>query len=123
MKSKVLMFVFACLLAVDVYAWPSLPGSAVPVPFIIKKIDPVRPGKPIGRSPIAIPEVYIDGNVLYFDSVAYNATLLLVQDDVVVYEAEVSACTPQVTLPNSIEGECELRLIVGDWMFVGEIEL
>lgn len=23
----------------------------------------------------------------------------------------------------SIEGECELRLIVGDWMFIGEIEL
>lgn len=123
MKSKIFTFALVSLLTVGVYAWPPLPGSAVPVPFVVKKVDPVNSGKPVGRSPIVVPDVYIDGHTLYMDSVAYDVTLYIVQDDDVVYETEVSANTPQVTLPSDIVGECELCLIVGDWMFVGEIEL
>lgn len=86
-----------------------------------------RPGtneqNPPRRTPINIPEVYIDGYTLTFDASCIGCPITLVdEEENVVYTTYVGE-TGIVELPNDLTGTFELQLVRGSITFVGEIEL
>ncbi|MBQ0023982.1 MAG: hypothetical protein KBT29_12185 [Prevotellaceae bacterium] len=74
------------------------------------------------RTPILMPEVFIDGNTLTFDATCIGSVICLVQDGAIVYSAIIGEdCT--IILPDYLTGIFELQLQRGSIAFVGEIEL
>ena len=73
------------------------------------------------RSPIEIPTVYYEDDVLTFDSNCIGCTIELVQNDVVVF-TDVVDSNGEVEIPDTLVGLVELRLYRGGIMFVGEFE-
>ena len=86
---------------------------------------PVVGGNPFPKSPILVSTVSIDGHTLYIYDVAYDMTLVLVdEDDEVVYSVFVPANTSTVYLPTTLTGDFQLLLIPDeDYYFAGEISL
>lgn len=98
------------------------PGD--PIPFQAGRIDPTQPIKPYPKSPVLAPTVYIDGNVLTFDTPCDGCVLQLVdEDDDVVYTTIIPAGTTTLALPVTLSGTFELQIIDGEWMFYADIQL
>ena len=79
------------------------------------------------KSPMHAPEVYLDDHTLSF---SYNNgyTLELVDtsmgdEETVVYTAAIPEDVLTWQLPATLSGNYTLRLIFGNWAFVGEIEM
>ena len=110
-----------CILALPAFMYAvNAPGD--PIPFQTGKIDPTKPGFP--KSPVVAPTVYIDGNVLTFDTPCDGCVLQLVdENDDVVYTTIIPAGTTTLALPSDLEGTFELQIIDGEWMFYSDIEL
>ncbi len=90
----------------------------------VRKTDESETHKPVGRSPIAIPILYIDENRLLFDTSCDGCTLQLVNEDGdVVYSIVIPDGTETLTLPSDLSGEYELRIIRGQFCFWGYIDL
>lgn len=80
-----------------------------------------NPHKP--KSPIVIPEVYIDGYILSFDESCIGCPVTLFdEDENIVFTAIVDE-GGIVTLPTNLFGTFVLQLERGSIIFVGEIEL
>ena len=79
------------------------------------------------KAPMHAPEVYLEGHTLSF---SYNNgyTLELVEisedgDEVTAYTAMIPEGVMTWQLPATLNGDYTLRLVYGNWAFVGEIEL
>ena len=119
---KKLLTIF-CILAMPAFMNAQQP-QGLPIPFQFGKIKPSKPIKPFPKSPVVAPTVYIDGNVLTFETPCDGCPLQLVDEDGdVVYTTVIPEDTTTLTLPADLEGTFELQIIRGDWMFYGEIEL
>lgn len=97
-----------------------------PVYFSVQWANPV--GGPVSRprTPVVIPQVYIETTTLYFYNVGYNFVLqILDEDEEVVYSVSVSTGTESLVLPSDLSGEYELQLIPIDcgYYFSAYIEL
>ena len=98
-----------------IYVWPV--GYEDPMP--------TTPNKP--KAPMHAPEVYLEDHTLSF---SYNNgyTLELVEtsedgNEVTVYTSSIPEGVMTWQLPATFSGDYTLRLIFGNWAFVGEIEL
>ena len=90
----------------------------------VKREDPSEGSKPYGRSPIAIPTIYINGNVLQFDTPCDGCTLQLVNEEgEVEYSVVIPDGTETLTLSSDLSGEYELRIIRGQFCFWGYVDL
>ena len=99
-----------------------------PVPFII-----LPPGDDGGvgsgghtgpKSPVQMPTIVQDGYTLYIISGCAGATLILRDEyETEVYSTLITDETDEITLPSTLSGTYEIRLIRGSQTFVGEIEL
>ena len=84
------------------------------------------PNKPIGNStpktPMRPPVVYIEDNTLTFVA-DHPEYVLFIRDEEgdVVYTTVVSSSVTQVVLPSTLSGEYQIELVMGSWLFVGEI--
>jgi hypothetical protein len=83
-------------------------------------------GKPIiyggnPKSPMQAPIVDLDDHTLYFTTSCVGDTLQLAQNGVVVYSTTITS--DEVNLPASLEGDFELQIIRGSWLFYGDVEL
>ena len=83
-------------------------------------------GQPIGggynpKSPVEIPIVDLDDHTLYFTTSCVGDTLQLVQNGGVVYSTTITS--DEVNLPTSLEGDFEIQIIRGSWLFYGDVEL
>ena len=87
--------------------------------------DPVISGNSMPKSPVEPPMVSLDDHTLYLYDVAYDFTLMLVdENDDVVYSTFVPANTASLVLPSTLTGTYTLMLIPnGTYYFEGEIEL
>ena len=108
-----------------------------PIPFIIlppegEDIPPLPGGPGNGdgggnsdpKSPVQMPTVVQDGYTLYIISGCAGATLILRDEyETEVYSTAVTDETDEITLPSTLSGTYEIRLIRGSLTFVGEIEL
>lgn len=73
------------------------------------------------KSPVEIPIVDLDDHTLYFTTSCVGDTLQLVQNGEVVYSTTITS--DEVNLPASLEGDFEIQIIRGNWLFYGDIEL
>lgn len=90
-------------------------------------IDPAQIGGQKPKAPMRAPEVYQEDHTLSF---SYNNgyTLELVDpsmgdEGTIVYTAVIPEDVLTWQLPTDITGDYIIRLIHGNWTFVGEIEL
>lgn len=112
-----------CILAIPPFmSAGNAPGT--PIPFQTGRIDPTEAETPRPKSPVLAPTVYIDGNVLTFETPCDGCVLQLVdEDDDVVYSIVIPAGTTTLALPATLSGTFELQIIDGEWMFYSDIEL
>ena len=77
------------------------------------------------RTPVARPNVSLDGHTLYFNNVGYDLTLVLLDDEEnEVYSTLVPAGAMAVMLPSSLNGTYELQLYPGgNYYFFSDITL
>ncbi len=81
----------------------------------------VQGNKP--RSPIVIPEAYLDGYILTFDASCIGIPLTLVDEEENIVYTTIIGNTGIVELPDTLSGIFELQIVRGSITFVGEIEL
>ena len=84
--------------------------------------------KPIGhgntRSPIEVPLVYIEDNILAFEAYHPDYVLNIMDENGdVVYSTTVFSTDTEVILPSTLSGDYEVNLIMGNWLFTGWINL
>ncbi len=113
-----------CILAMPAFMNAVCPPPGLHITFQRGYIKPTKPGTPNPKSPVLAPTVYIDGNVLTFETPCDGCVLQLVdENDDVVYTTIIPAGTTTLALPSDLEGTFELQIIDGEWMFYADIEL
>lgn len=101
-----------------------LNASAFEVELEVGYFDPNedKPDRP--RTPILIPEVDIEGYVLYFNTPIDGDTLrILDENGAVVYSTVIPTGTTSLVLPSYLSGEYEIQIIQGNLYFYGYIIL
>lgn len=86
--------------------------------------NPATNGNPIPKSPDDVPEVYMDGHSLYLFDIIENLTVVILDDeDNQIYTTPIPSGSFTVTLPSTLNGDYQLRLIPndGDIYFYGYI--
>lgn len=118
MKKFLLFVMFLAASTFGVYAVP----TQINLSNSHKNNDNGRPA----RTPIRIPEAFIEDYTLTFDSSCIGCNVTLLQDDIVIFTAIVEEnddMEGEVVLPEFLEGQYEIRLEIGSIIFVGEIDL
>ncbi len=118
---KLLTLFLCCFLAITVTTVEAGNPSNIKKKVTLK----TTPYKALGgmkRSPILPIYAFQDGNLLTFDASLEGANIDVVSDEMAVFSTHIdkNGC---VELPESLEGEFELRLYVGENVFSGWIEL
>ena len=71
-----------------------------------------------------VPTVYIDDYTLLFEANHPDYVLNIKDEDGdVVYSTVVSSTQTQVVLPSTLSGNYQIQLVMGNWMFMGWINL
>lgn len=115
MKKRLIMTLF---LLVGIL---SAPTKGAIINFSVRNDNPPIGHGGIPKSPVQVPIVDLEDHTLYFTTSCVGDTLQLVQNDVVVYSTIITS--NEVELPATLEGEFELQIIHGNWLFYGDIEL
>ena len=123
---KIVMSIFTAVIAIcslNVSATPVLP-FLYPITFNVRGIDPTAPIRNPQRSPIAYPEVGIDGYTIYFFTPCDGCTLRVVNEDgEVEYSTVIPTDCESLELPSTLEGEYEIQIIRDNYCFYGMIDL
>ena len=94
------------------------------LPLVIKTTNPGGEHQPFPKSPIQIPVVYLDGNVLTFDAALEGYTVqLLDEDEAVVFSDFIEENQTSLVLPSTLSDMYELQIVCGDIIFYAFIEL
>jgi hypothetical protein len=116
---KLLLFLFGAF-----FLSTSLSAQVlVPLTVCIEENEqPIGDGNP--KTPVTVPKVYIDDYTLLFET-NHPEYVLYIKDenDNVVYSTVISSIQTQVVLPSTLSGNYEINLVMGNWLFVGEINL
>lgn len=81
-------------------------------------------GNPYPKSPVLVPEVYLNGNVLTFDEALEGTTVqLLDEDDNVVFSDFIEENQTSIVFPTTLFGSYKLFIICSDITFYCEIDL
>ena len=79
---------------------------------------------PQPRTPEIIPTIYLNGNTLYFATPCDGYTLQIVDAaENICYEVVIPMGTNELVLPNNLSGEYELRIIQGNTLYYGTINI
>lgn len=110
-------FIVYCLLAVSVMTYAD--GW---IDFEVKYNDPNNTlgGHRVTAQP---PVVYLANYTLSFNAFEEDCTIqLLDEDDAIVFSGIIPAGTTSFQLPSTLEGEYQVQLIYGNFIFTGYIE-
>lgn len=117
---KVLFCIYLFFLATTGIAQNMCEG----IDFQVAILDPSIANEPIGRGPLVIPFVSLEGYTLYYVTPCDGCTLrLLDENDVVVYSTIIPTGTTSIVLPSNLSGEYEIQIIQGNIYFWGYIIL
>ena len=118
MKKLLLFLISAFIFSTSVSA-----QELVPLTVCIEEDDqPGGNGHP--RSPNETPIVYIDDYTLLFEANHPDYVLNIKDEDGdVVYSTVVSSTQTQVVLPSTLSGNYQIELVMGNWLFMGWINL
>ena len=87
-------------------------------------VDPDYGNEGQQRGPVLIPDVFLDGYSLSFNTPCDGCTLrLLDENDNVVYSTVIPTGTTSLVLPSYLSGEYEIQIIHGNYCFWGYIYL
>ena len=119
MKNKLLLLLVAIIATSNM--------KADPTGFIIHLMEDFKTlpenGGP-NRSPVLVPEFYLDGYTLTAGSYTVGSTVELKNEDgEVVFTSYIYVEGDTVTLPSSLSGTYTIEVTRGSQTFVGEIEL
>ena len=117
MRKSFYLLLIALSLSTNAAAWDRIPLAV----GIIESM-PIGHGYP--KSPMRPPVVYIEDHTLGF--VADHPEYILNikdEDGEVVYTTTVFSTQTQVVLPSILSGDYEVNLVMGNWLFVGWINL
>ena len=121
MKKQFCLILLALAIGLN-YAKADGEGSNVPL-----ECKPIKTGDelpPLPKSPIQIPMVYLDGNVLSFDAALEGCTVqLLDEDEIVVFSDFIEENQTSLVLPSTLSGTYELQIVCGNIIFYAIIEL
>ena len=124
MKKKFLTIVAILCMAFSAPTSALADGELEQVDLEVSIWDPTTQKGGIGRSPVQIPTVFLDGFTLYFDTPCSGYTLQLVDEDgEIVYAVVLPYGTTEWELPDGLLGEYKLQIIRGRYCFWGWIEL
>ena len=102
----------------------AVPEKGEPIPLVIRPIKNIGGHNPLPKSPVQIPEVYLEDSVLYFDAAIEGCTVqLLDEDENVVFADSIEENQTTLTFPSTLTGEFELQIIQDDIIFYCIIEL
>ena len=120
---KKCLCLIACLLTVTfMFAQTGGGENNTPIPF--KVINTGGQHDPLPKTPIQIPEVYLDGHALSFDAAIEGCTVrLLDEDEYIVFTDFIEENQTSLLLPSTLTGTFELQIICGNIIFYCEIEL
>jgi len=123
MKKTIAIFILLCMSHLHAFCQsPIYPGTIIPLQVFI--VHPTVGGAPTPKSPMQPPTVYLDDHTLYIDNPnGYTIEIVDEEDDTVVYTNVIPAEVTTWQLPSTLSGTYIIRLISGNWMFVGEISL
>ena len=81
-------------------------------------------GYPLPKSPVQIPEVYLDGHALSFDAAIEGCEVRLLDEyENVIFTDFIEENQTLLILPSTLTGTFELQIIRGNIIFYCEIEL
>ena len=81
-------------------------------------------GNPGPKSPVLVPEVYLNGNVLTFDEALEGTTVqLLDEDDTIVFSDFIEENQTSIVFPTTLSGYYKLLIVCDDITFYCYIEL
>ena len=87
-------------------------------------VDESQIGLPTPRTPEAIPVIYFDGNTLYFATPCDGCALQIVDTaENICYELIIPMDSTELELPNNLFGEYELKIIRGNTLYYGTINI
>ena len=96
-------------------------GIIVPLTKVVKTTPP---NGDYPRSPVLVPEFYLDGYTLTAGSYTVGSTVeLLDENDNVVFTTYIYVEGDTITLPSTLSGTYTIEVTRGSLTFVGEIEL
>ena len=116
MTHKILSVIGALFFTTAMYADPIIPLTPIFNPDTSQGDHP--------RSPVLMPEFYLDGYTLTAGSYTVGSTVeLLDADGVVVFTSYVYIERDTIVIPSTLSGTYTIRVTRDDTTFVGEIEL
>ncbi len=81
-------------------------------------------GTSMPRTPEAVPVIYFEGNTLYFATPCDGCTLQIVDEaENICYELVIPMGTTELELPENLFGEYELKIIRGNTLYYGTINI
>ena len=99
-------------------------GNQTPLKVKIKQTNPESELTPLPKSPVHIPEVYLDGHALSFDAAIEGCEVrLLDANENVIFTDFIEENQTSLILPSTLTGIFELQIIRGNIIFYCEIEL
>ena len=127
---KIKFFALAVLLAASATSYSQLPPEpnpeGDPLPLGLGPGDGNNDNGeiPLPKSPILVPEVYLNGNILTFDEALEGTTVqLLDEDDNVVFSDFIEENQTSIVFPTTLFGSYRLFIICSNITFYCEIEL
>ena len=118
------VIVFFSLLLMATMSIASVQKSDEEIPLQVGILDPTIPHEPIGRGPVVVPSISLEGYTLFFYTPCDGCILrLLDANDNVVYSTVIPTNTTSLVLPSTLSGEYEIQIIQGNICFYGYIDL
>ncbi len=122
MKKK--NFLLSVLMASFSLSSVQMAASPQMVPLEVGYDDPTIGQDDPQRGPVLVPNIGIDGFILYFDTPCDGCLLRIVDDsDNVVYSTVIPADATSLVLPAYLTGNYELQIVTGFYYFYGDITL
>lgn len=91
--------------------------------FQVRIFDPTIENFPIGKDPITVPCVILEGHTLLFQTSCDGSILRLVNENNIVYYTVVPTGTINFVLPSYLFGNYEIQIIQDNYCFYGYIKL
>lgn len=122
MLKKSLIVLSFIMTTMGLSAYPYLP---VPVRVSLQVTnEPIKNGTGgPQRSPMVVPSVVFDGNAISFPDYYQQSEFQIWQNGVLLYSVYIPEGTSEISLPDGLCGEIEIRFCTEEHALIGQIEL
>ncbi|MBO5468055.1 MAG: hypothetical protein J6A02_11555 [Prevotella sp.] len=124
MKKKAILSIIMLMMSMMSFANGEQDFTGGQLELEVGYIKEMPIGTSMPRTPEIIPTIYFDGTILYFATSCDGCALQIVDAaENICYEVVIPMGTTELELPNNLFGEYELRIIHGNTLYYGEINI